>query len=92
MKYEIKKIAHDPFDIACGDCPVHEIEYWAASSLEELHQFHNECIKVDEYTPDSEKEIYEAINGEKWKPTPVDFKEFLREEIENGNIREIKED
>lgn len=89
MKYEVISYASDPFDIMCSDCPVHEIEYWTEASLEELHQFHKECMEVDEYTPDFEKEEYEAMTGEKWRNTPADFKEFLKEEIASGHIREV---
>lgn len=88
MKYEIKRYASDPFDIMCGDCMVHEIEYWKEASIEELHQFHEECIEADKFTPDIEKEEYEYMTGEKWRDTPANFEEFLKEEIANGNIRE----
>lgn len=89
MKYEIKRYAADPLDVMCSDCPVHEIEYFEGASMEELHQIHKEFIELDESTPDFAKADYEHMTGEKWEATPADFGEFLKNEIANGNIREI---
>lgn len=89
MKYEIKRYASDPFDIMCSDCPLHEIEYWEEASIEKLHQLHEEFIEIDKHTPDFEKESYKDMLGEEWRDTPVDFEEFLKEEIASGHIREV---
>lgn len=77
MKYEIKIVETDPFDIMCGDCPVHEIEWWYEVSVVELHQLHEEQMEMDEYMMDDDR----------WEPTEPDFDTWLRQSIENGYVR-----
>lgn len=88
MRYEILRTETDPFDMMCGDCEMHEIEYWEEISLDELHQHHIECVEADKNTPDFAKEEYEAMFGDKWEDTPEDFEEFLKSAISSGYIRE----
>lgn len=90
-RYEIKVAETDAFDIMCGECQEHEIEYWKEVSLEELHNMHESWLQAEDWMTEFDKQMYEEINGEEWQPTPVDFEEFLREEIQNGNIRVTEE-
>lgn len=87
MKYEIKVFGADPFDIMCGDCPVHEIWWWESVTLEGLHDAHNEELSADASLPDRVVEEMQA-QGE-WHPAPHDFDEWLKERIEEGYIRAV---
>lgn len=91
MKYEFKAIETDPFDIMCGECQEHEIEYWKESSLEELHEMHEAQLMVDKWVTEGDKQQYEDMTGEKWVPTTANFDEWLKAEIQNGNIRVTEE-
>lgn len=85
MKYEIKRSGSDPFDIMCGDCPEHTIEWWEEATLEDLHNAHNEELDADASMPDCVvKEMQEQ--GE-WNPTPADFDEWLKQSIASGYVR-----
>lgn len=51
MKYEIMVYGSDPFDIMCGDCPVHEISWWEEITLDELHDRYDEEVSEDATIP-----------------------------------------
>lgn len=88
MKYEVIRYESDPFDIMCGDCPVHEIEVWEEITLEELHEMHREFIEEDENIPDYIKDEIDEQTGKRcWTLTPKNFEEFLKEEISSGHIK-----
>lgn len=48
--YQILTSMPDPFDMACDDCSVHEIEYWENASLDLLHELHNEYFESGEFS------------------------------------------
>lgn len=77
MRYEIKIVEADPFDIMCSDCPVHEIEWWDNVSLEELRMLHKEQMELDEQMKDQAD----------WELTPQDFDTWLHQSIKDGFIR-----
>lgn len=83
--YEMKQITIDPFDIMCGDCEEHEIEYWKPATEEELKELHSEMILADEWTPEWEKQ--RMIDEGSWNPTPENFDEWLQQAIKNEHVR-----
>lgn len=83
-KYEIKRFGDDPFDIMCGDCPVHEIEWWEEATLEDLRNTHAEELEMDASIPDW---MAKEMREEGWKPTATDFGEWLKQNIKDGYIR-----
>lgn len=78
-KYEMKQVMVDPFDIMCGECQEHEIEVWEEVSVEGLYEMHEQFLQNDEWMDEADKQYYEDVNGEPWKPTPETFDEFLAE-------------
>lgn len=84
-KYQIKRYSADPFDIMCGDCPVHEIEWWEDSTPEDLRNAHSEELEMDAATPDWMVE--EMQNMGEWNPANPDFDKWLKQRIEDGHIR-----
>lgn len=87
MKYEFKVFGDDPFDIMCGDCPVHEIWWWENVTLEDLHDAYAEELAADASTPDWMVKEMQA-KGE-WNPAPKSFDEWLKKRIEEGYIRTV---
>lgn len=87
MRYEIKRCEVDPFDIMCGECPQHEIEWWEGVTSEELHSIHLEQLEMDRATPSWA--IEEMKEGGTWEPTPADYDEWLRKAIEDRYIRAV---
>lgn len=87
MTYEMKREAADPFDIMCSDCEIHYIEYWEKVEEKELREIHSYNLIDDQYIRENEKEAMIEEFG--WQPTPESFDEWLRQEIESGNVREI---
>ena len=85
MKYEIKRSGSDPFDIMCGDCPEHTIEWWEEATLEDLHNAHEEELAADASMPDCVVEDldYRGL----WNPAPTDFDEWLKQSIASGYVR-----
>lgn len=89
-KYEMKQIMVDSFDIMCGECQEHEVETWEEVSVEGLQEIHEQSLQADKWMTDSDKQQYEDMNGEPWKPTPETFDEFLAEAIADGYVREVE--
>lgn len=87
MRYEVKKIDMDPFDLMCGECPVHELEYWEAVTEEELLEQHAEMIIADKYIPERDREALKDEYG--WEPAEEDFNEWLEHSIRDGYIRRV---
>lgn len=85
MKYEIKRFESDPFDIMCGEGPVHEIEWWEEATLEDLHNAHAEELEMDEATP--AWMVEEMQEQGEWHPANPNFNEWLKEQIERGYVR-----
>lgn len=83
--YEIKRVEVDPFDIMCGDCPEHEIEWWEEAALEDLHTAHAEELEMDANMPDWM--IKEMRDEGEWHPASPDFDEWLKGQIEKGHVR-----
>lgn len=88
MTYEVKRIATDPFDIMCGECQEHEIEWWEETTEEELRNDHGYMLSADLATPDRDKEWMAEAFG--WKPTPERFEDWLSEAIADGYIRVVE--
>lgn len=84
MRYEIKRTEVDPFDIMCGDCPEHEIEWWEPATLEELHEVHAEELADDTAIPDWARD---EMLAEGWRPTTPSFDEWLKQSITDGYVR-----
>ncbi len=84
VKYEIKRIEVDPFDIMCGDCPEHEIEWWENATLENLHDVHAEELAMDEALPDWARD---EMLADGWYPTPRSFDEWLKQSMASGYVR-----
>lgn len=89
MKYEMKVFETDPFDIMCGECQEHEIEYWAPVTEEELRNDHDYYVIADKWVPEREKA--DLIADGMWAPTEPDFDKWLAEMIREGYIREVAE-
>jgi len=85
MLYEIKCYGEDPFDVMCGDCPVHEIEWWEGTTLEELRNTHSEQVAEDAAMPSWMAEEMQERGD--WHPTNADFDAWLRESIAEGYVR-----
>lgn len=85
MKYEIKRFGSDPFDVMCSDCPVHEIEWWESVTLDDLHTQHEYELAADASLPGWLVQEMRAC-GE-WNPTPLDFGEWLRQNIAEDHVR-----
>lgn len=86
-RYEMKQYASDPFDVMCGDCPVHEIEYWQEVTEDELKEEHLYQLGADASMPDFEREMMQAEGN--WWPTPEKYEDWLAECIKDGCIREV---
>lgn len=84
VRYEIKRIEVDPFDIMCGDCPEHEIEWWEPTTLENLHDVHVEALEMDEAMPDWARD---EMLADGWCPTPRSFDEWLKQSMPSGYVR-----
>lgn len=84
-RYEIKRSKVDPFDIMCGECPEHYIEWWEDATPEELHSLHQEQLEMDKATPDWA--IKEMEEDGTWKPTPADFGEWMKQSIDDVYVR-----
>lgn len=89
-KYEMKQVMVDPFDIMCGECQQFEIEVWEEVSVEGLQEMHEQFLQNDKWMDEADKQQYEDMNGEPWKPTPETFDEFLAEAIADGYVREVE--
>lgn len=50
--YELLTSEPDPYDLACGDVPVHHMDVYNDVSLDELHQIHEQDIAYGDYTDD----------------------------------------
>ena len=88
MTYEMQRIASDPFDIACDDCPVHEITWWEEVSEEELREIHEWDIAADLSYPPALRQA--LIEDGQWEvPEPV-FEDWLKKAITDGYVR-VKE-
>lgn len=87
MRYEVKKIDKDPFDLMCGDCPVHEFEYWETVTEEELRNDHASMVIEDKYIPERDREALKDEYG--WEPVEEDFNEWLEHNIREGYIRRV---
>lgn len=87
MKYEVKRMTADPFDLMCSDCEVHYIEYWEVITEEELREMHSYMVIEDKYIPDIQKEIMKEECG--WEETETDFGKWLEEQIEEEWIRRV---
>lgn len=90
LEYEIKTTIPDPFDAMAGIDVPNMIDTWEEASIEDLKILHRHMLAEDMSIPDIQKEDYEERYGEPWKDTPIDFEDFLKEEIEAGNIRIVE--
>lgn len=87
VKYQVKVVATDPFDIMCGECQEHEITYYQDTTIEELRQMHEECLGIESCMTELDYQMYEDMNGEKFVPTNPDFDAWLQESIDIGFVK-----
>ena len=83
--YEMMRTAIDPFDLACSDCELHEIQWFEKITEEELREAHAYELDLDKYMPDFQKDILIAEGN--WYPTHESFDEWLKDNIDKGYIR-----
>lgn len=85
MTYEIKCFGVDPFDMMCSDCPVHEIEWWEYTTLENLRNVHADELEMDAAMPDW---MVKEMQGQgAWHPANPNFDEWLKQSIAVGYVR-----
>ena len=88
MMYEMKQIEIDPFDIMCGECQEHLIEWWKPVTEAELRKEHEYDVDMDNIIPEFQKQI--MIEEGTYSETERDFDKWIDQMIEEGYIRKVE--